>query len=222
MVMSDKHYNDNPIYDTDERLSQELGSSIGYIFEKNEGRLRKLKDVRTLLNYYKNTRECNQQVQEQGILSFIINKITEELLKHLEPYYTGTIVENIGIQTRIKGREGTVELNSKIDLKTTLNPYVEFIAEINGRNAYSIKFTFQIKTNGHLRKLTFSKNSEKGKSIHIEKVGIEIELFLVQIKFSNLLTSSSDISFDKMMKLGNKSFDIQNISLYPKDAVPNE
>ena len=62
----DKYYNDNSIYNVDENISHKLGSSIGYIFEKNEGKLRKQKDVRILEDYDKNTREYNQQVQEQG------------------------------------------------------------------------------------------------------------------------------------------------------------
>jgi hypothetical protein len=219
MSTSNIRHNSSSIYDIDDRLSGELKSSLRHIFENNEGKLRKLKDMNTMINLYKTTRDYEQQIKEEGVFSTIINKITDKLLAELKPYYIGSIVENIEIQTRVKGHEGTVELNSKIDLKATLNPYVEFIVEINGTRAYSIRFTFQIKTSGHIRKLTFSKNSEKGKSIHIEKLGIEIELFLVQITFSNLLTSGSDISFEKKMKLGSKSFDIQDVSLYPKSSV---
>jgi hypothetical protein len=54
----------------------------------------------------------------------------------------------------------------------------------------------------------------KGKSIHIEKLGIKIELSLLQVEFSDLITSSSDISFNRKIKLGIKSFEIQDLSLY--------
>jgi hypothetical protein len=211
--------NSSSIYDIDVRLKGELRSSLRYILGNNEEKLRKLKDMNTMINLCKTARDYEQQIKEDGVFSTIINKMTDELLAQLKPYYIGSIVENIEIQTRVKRHEGTVELNSKIDLKATLNPYVEFIVEINGTRTYSIRFTFQIKTSGHLRKLTLSKNSEKGKSIHIEKLGIEIELFLVQITFSNLLTLSSDISFDKRTKLGSKSFDIRDVMLYSKSSV---
>ena len=67
-----------------------------------------------------------------------------------------------------------------------------------------------------MKKLRLTSNTEKGKSTHIEKIGIKIELFLLQIEFSDLMTSRSDISFSKKMKLGGKNFEIHNTSLYTK------
>ena len=115
MAISDRHYDGNSLYNIDETLHEELKSSLSSILYKNEQKFRKLKDAKTLIDCYKKTREYNQQIEEQGILSFIVNKIIEELLKHVEPYYIGSIVKNIEIQTRIKKDEGTVEINAKID-----------------------------------------------------------------------------------------------------------
>jgi hypothetical protein len=216
VAISDRHYDGNSLYNIDETLHEELKSSLSSILYKNEEKFRKLKDAKTLIDCYKKTREYNQQIEEQGILSFIVNKIIEELLKHVEPYYIGSIVRNIEIQTRIKKDEGTVEINAKIDFDASLKPYVEFTIEINKKESYSVKFTFQIETNAHMKKLRLTSNTEKGKSTHIEKIGIKIELFLLQIEFSDLMTSRSDISFSKKMKLGSKSFEIHDLSLYTK------
>jgi hypothetical protein len=216
VAISDRHYDGNSLYNIDETLHEELKSSLSSILYKNEEKFRKLKDAKTLIDCYKKTREYNQQIEEQGILSFIVNKIIEELLKHVEPYYIGSIVRNIEIQTRIKKDEGTVEINAKIDFDASLKPYVEFTIEINKKESYSVKFTFQIETSTHMKKLRLTSNTEKGKSTHIEKIGIKIELFLLQIEFSDLMTSRSDISFSKKMKLGSKSFEIHDLSLYTK------
>jgi hypothetical protein len=188
------------------------------IFEKNEEKMRKQKDVKTLIDLYKTTREYKQQVNEQGILSLIVNKIIQELLGQIEPYYIGSIVKNIEIQTRIKKEEGTVEVNSKIDLKASLKPYVEFTIEIDGIESYRVRFTFQVETSAHVTKLKFTKNADEGKSIHIEKLGIKIELSLSQIEFSYLERSSSHISLDKKMKLSSKSFEIHDLSLYTESG----
>jgi hypothetical protein len=215
VAISDRHrHDDNSIYHMDTRLSENLRSSMSYILEKNEEKLRKLKDVKTLVDLYKTTREYKQQVKEQGILSLIINEIIEKLLEQIEPYYTTSIIENIQIQTRVKEEQGTVEVSSKIDLKASLKPYVEFTIEVNGKKSFPVRFTFQIKTSGHITKLTFTKNAEKGKSIHIEKLGILIELFLLKVEFSDLDRSSSDVSLEKSKKLGSKSFEIRDLSLY--------
>jgi hypothetical protein len=219
VAISTRHHDDNSIYHTDTQLSENLRSSMSSIFEENEGKLRKLKDVKTLMNLYKTTREYKQQVKEQGVLSLIINKITEELLEQIEPYYTSSIVKNVQIQTQFKEERGTVEVNSKIDLKASLKPYVEFTIEINGTKSFLVRFTFQIETSAHVTKLKFTKNVDEGKSIHIDKIGINIELFLLQIEFSDLDTSSSDISLEKSIKLGSKSFEIQDLSLYADASV---
>jgi hypothetical protein len=216
VAISDRHYDGNSLYNIDETLHEELKSSLSSILYKNEEKFRKLKDAKTLIDCYKKTREYNQQIEEQGILSFIVNKIIEELLKLVEPYYIGSIVRNIEIQTRIKKDEGTVEINAKIDFDASLKPYVEFTIEINKKESYSVKFTFQIETSAHMKKIRLTSNTEKGKSTHIEKIGIKIELFLLQIEFSDLMTSRSDISFSKKMKLGSKSFEIHDLSLYTK------
>lgn len=202
-----------------------MRSSLNSIFEKNEKKLRRLKDVKTLINCYKRTREYKQQIEEQGILSFAVNKIIEELLKCVQPYYIGSIVKNIEIQTRIKKEEekgGTVEVSSKIDFGASLKPYVEFTIEINKKESYLVRFTFQIDTSAHVKKLRFTSNADKGKSIHIEKIGIKIELSLLQIEFSDLITSGSQISFSKKMKLGSKTFEIHDLSLYAKSTVLNK
>ena len=223
MALSNGRDDHNSIFHTDTQLNENLRLSMMSIFEKNEGKLRKLKDVKTLINLYKTTREYKQQAKERGVLSLIINKITKELLEQIEPYYANSIVKNIQIQTRLKEEKGTVELNSKIDLKASLKPYVEFTIEINGTRSFLVRFTFQIETSAHVSKLKFTKNTDEGKSIHIEKIGVMLELFLLQIEFSELDTSSSDISLDKKMKLGSKSFEIHDISLYskPMDNLKN-
>jgi hypothetical protein len=219
---SNRHHDNNSIYDIDKRLGEELRSSLNSIFEKNEEKLRKLKDVKTLIDCYKKTREYKQQIEEQGILSLIVNKIIEELLKQVEPYYIGTIVRNIEIQTRIKKEEGTVEVNSKVDFKESLKPYVEFTIEINKKESYLVKLTFQIETSAHVKKLRFTSDADKVKSIQIEKLGIKIELSLLQIEFSDLITSSSQISLNKKIKLGSKSFEIHDLSLYSRHVVSNK
>ena len=42
-----------------------------------------------------------------------------------------------------------------------------------------MKFTFQIETSAHVKKLRFTRNDQRGKSIHIEKFGIKIELYTI-------------------------------------------
>lgn len=85
-----------------------------------------------------------------------------------------------------------------------------------------MKFTFQIDTCAHVKKLTFTNDANKVKSIHIEKIGIIIELFLSQIEFSDLISSSLQISFNKKTRLGSKSFEIHDLSLYSRHVVNNK
>jgi hypothetical protein len=215
-----RHYdnNSNSIYDIDERLGEELRSSLSSILKEKKGELRKLKDVKTLIDCYKKTNEHKQQIEEQGVLSFVVNKIIEELLKQVEPYYVSSIVRNIAIQTQFKKEKGTVEVNAKIDFDASLKPYVEFTIEINKKKSYLLKFIFQIETSAHVKKLRCTNDADKGTSIHIEKLGIRIELSLLQIEFSDLIALTSQISFNKKTKLGSKSFEIHDLSLCSRDV----
>ncbi len=71
-----------------------------------------------------------------------------------------------------------------------------------------MKFTFQIDTSAYITNLKFTKNTDKDKSIDIEKLGVKIELSLLQVATSDLVRSTSDISLNKQMKLGSKNFEI--------------
>lgn len=53
------------------------------------------------------------------------------------------------------------------------------------------------------------------------KLGIKIELSLLQIEFSDLIVLGSQISFNKKMKLGSKSFEIRDLSLYSRHVGSN-
>ena len=222
MAIPDRHHNDGSIYNIDTRLNEKLRSSLSSMFENNEERLRKLKDVKTLTDCYKKTREYKQQTEEHGILSVIVNKTIEELLKQVEPYYVGSIVKSIGIQTEFKKEEGTVEVNSNINFEALLKPYVEFTIEINKKESYLVRFTFQLDTSAHITKLRFSRNADKGKTANIEKLGIKIELSLLRIEFSDLINSNSHISLKKKVKLGTKKFEIQDLSLYAESHEDNK
>ncbi len=80
---------DGYILNIDSKLNEKLRWSLRSALEENSEKLRKLEGVKTLIGYYKNTTKDEQQAYEHGILSIIINKILEELLKQVEPYYIG-------------------------------------------------------------------------------------------------------------------------------------
>lgn len=157
----------------------------------------------------------------------MILKIQEGLLRYLIPRHLPLLLVNyslnIEIQTQIKKEEqegsSTAEVNSKVDFNASLKPYVEFTVEINKKEAFLVRFTFQIETSAHVKKLRFTSNTDKGKSVHIETIGIKIDLSFLQVEFSDLITSSSDISVNRKMKLGSKSFEIHDLSLYARHVV---
>jgi hypothetical protein len=202
------HYDDLNI---DSKLNEKLRLFLSSALEKNKEKLEKLKDVKTLVDLYKKTREYEQE--ERGISSIIANKMIEELLNQVEPFYIGYIVKRIDAETQFK-KEGVVEVNSNISFGPPIKPYVKFTVEINGKESYSVKFMFQIDTSAHITKLRLISNADKGRSIDIENLGIKIEFSLLQIEFSDLTKSRLDISFNKQIKLGSKKFEIHNLSFY--------
>jgi hypothetical protein len=216
-ISSFKHQDDITVHNNiDSKLDEMLGWFLSSTFKENGEELRKLKDVKTLVGCYKKTREYKQQADEHGTLTAIVNKLIEELLKQVEPFYASSIVNSIGIETLFKkeGKSRTVEINTNIGFGVPLKPYVEFIVEINKKETYSVKFTFQLETSANITKLTLSGSAEKGKSVNIEKLGMKIELSLLEVEFSDLISTRSQISLNKKMLLGSKSFEIHDIFLY--------
>jgi hypothetical protein len=216
MAVSYKHNDNRTLHNIDSKLNEALGWFLSSELKENGEELRKLKDVKTLVGCYKKTREYKQQSDEHGILTVIMNKIMEELLKQVKPYYVGSIVNNIGIETRFKREKEVreVEINSNISFGAPLKPYVEFVVEVNKKETYSVKFTFQLETSANITKLRVTSNAEKGRSVNVEKLGMKIELSLLQIEFSDLILANSQISLNKKIKLGSKSLELHDLSVY--------
>ena len=223
MAVSNKHDDNRTLHNIDSKLNEALEWFLSSAFKENGEELRKLKDIKTLVGCYKKTREYKEQADEHGILSVIVNKIIEEILKQVEPYYASSIVNSIGVGIQFKKEEEkgyAIEVNSNISFGAPIKPYVEFIVEINKKESYSVKFTFQIESSATITKLRLSSDAEKRKSANIEKLGIKIELSLLEITFSDLISSSSQISLKKKIKLGSKDLEIHDISLYGPSAAP--
>lgn len=221
MAISGRHYNDNndSTYEIDVKLSENLSSFLASSFEEKSESLRKLKDVKTLGDFYQKTREYGQQ-DRYGILSIIVNKIIQKLLKQVEPYFIGPIVKNVDIETRFK-KEGVVEVNSNINFGPPLNPFVEFTIEIDGKESYSVKFTFQLETSANMTNLRIIRSTDGIKSIDIETLDVTLKLHLIQIEFTDKISHWSDFSLNKQMPLGSKSFKINNLSLYARSNDNN-
>ena len=105
------------------------------------------------------------------------------MLEKAEPYYEGTIIKHIGIKTQFK--DGTVETDFNIGF-IPIEPYVEFDKIVYGKKMYSI--------------------NEGKESIEIEKMGINLELFLQRVE-------GNGFSFDMSLKLADKEAYVSDISL---------
>jgi hypothetical protein len=82
-----------------------------------------------------------------------------------------------------------------------------------------VKFTFQIETSANITKLRLSNSLEKGRMVSIEKLGMKIDLSLLLIEFSDLISSGSQISLNKKIKLGSKGLEVHDISLQGEGAA---
>jgi hypothetical protein len=74
-----------------------------------------------------------------------------------------------------------------------------------------------------MSKLTFTKkNADRGKSIRINKLGIKIEVCLVQKNSLIWLDKKANISLDKEIRLGSKSFELEDLLLYTESGKDNK
>jgi hypothetical protein len=186
-----------------DELSTKFESVVLSALEDNK-RFVKLKEFKKVVDSYKEA-EKNPDL----IYTNIANKMSKELLSHIEPYYKDSIVKDIGIKTQFK--EGAALLNCDAEF-TPIPAYVEVVKKMHGDDIYSIKFNFEIRTKTCMNNVQISSN-KNGRFIEIGDMGIDIEIILLQIIIHYFRTSESNVSFKGPLTLINKSFKIQNLSL---------
>ena len=160
--------------------------------------------VKTVISWYKERSQYNGEKSDDNhfLVSTLVNKTIEKLLEKAEPYYEGTIIKQMGIKTQFKN--GTVETDFNIGF-IPIEPYVVFDKIVDGKKMYSIKFQFRLNTNTYIEKFRIE-NHDGRKSIKIEKMGINLELFLQSVQYNGF-------SIDTSLKLKGKEADITDISL---------
>lgn len=170
--------------------------------------------LNTIVDWYKEAKEAKDEEgawNKHVILSTVANKTTEELLSHIEPFYKDTIIDNVGIKTQFK--DGATETSFNIEF-ISIKPFVKFVKQVDGREAYSVKLLFQLNTSIYLDKLRIQNNSE-AKLIRIEKIGIKLELLLLQVSISSTL-GIPVITLVQPIKLGNTEFEINDLVLFSR------
>lgn len=201
----------------DDRLRQGLLQFVNSSFDEGK-KIKDLQGVKFIADWYKEAKEAKKEEGEYNkrvILSTVVNKTTEELVKHLEPFYRDTIIKHVGIRTQFK--EGVTESSFKTEF-ISIKPFVKFVKRVGStrRELASVKFVFQLDTMLYLHKLQIRVNSEV-KSIKIDKLGIEAKLMLLQITME-AISGVPVISLTNPVKLASKKLEIKNIVLFSRQS----
>ena len=190
----------------EDRLHQELSSLFSGGIQANSEKLNQIDGIKTAMNWYKEQERIKEENQYESsysrnfILTILANKAAETLVEHAQPFYVKSIIQKIGIKTQFK--EGAVEINLRIGF-LPLKPYVEFVKEVNHHEEPgSVKPGFQLDTNTHIEKLKIRSTRKGEKSIDIEKIGIGLELYLLEVRIMSLPVAS----FKGKSKVGRKKF----------------
>lgn len=199
--------------DIDGKLQEKLRWALSFAFHGNKA-FEQCKEVKNVSNWYKEVKEYKAERQEDGdnkhaVISLISNKTINELIKHVEPYYKDSIFQSIGINAHF--REGGAKMNCSVKF-ASIKPFVKFVKQVNGQETISVTFRFQLDSNVYINKLQIHTNSATlaGKSIDIDKLGVELELTLLHVTMSSIQTPVTSV--DKHIKLVSKKFEIKNIS----------
>ena len=123
----------------------------------------------------------------------------KELLKHVYPHYTNTIIEKTDMN--IKLAEGGMRCDFDIGI-VTMKPYVEFIQIVDGEPTPPAKFTFQLDIKTYIS--IFKAANKANEYLELKKLGIELKILLLHMPYFYL---------SEPIKLTTKTFEIQNIRL---------
>jgi hypothetical protein len=208
---------------SDRKLEEKLRWSFGFAFDKNK-EFEQLEGVKTIADWYKEGKEYKEERQKDGdnkhtILSLIANRIIDQLVKHVEPYYKDSIINSIGVNTHFKKDDTKMNFNVGF---ISLKPFVKFVKQVNEQDVTSATFRFQLDTSIDINKLEIHASSAPAtigdKSIDIEKLGIEMKLSLLQLNISSMRMPVPVITLNQPIKLLNIKFEIDNLSFSIKHS----
>jgi hypothetical protein len=200
--------------DSDGKIQEKLRWAFGLAFDKN-GEFERSQGVKTIAEWYKEDKEYKDERQEDGnnkhtILSLITNRITDELIKYVEPSYKDSIIKTVGMNTHFK--PGATQMNCNVEF-ISLKPFVKFVKQINRQEVASTKLSFELDTSMNIKKLQVRAGSTSGgKSIDIETLAIELKLSLLQARISSMRMPVPVITLNEPIKLISKRFEVNNVS----------
>lgn len=191
MAVSQKY----PCSDNNE-LYEKLKWSFSCAIDKSDF-LKQSKDFKTIEGWYRRAKKTSDNISNPSSVSV---EMIKELLHHVYPHYSNIIIEKSDMN--IKSIDSGLQSDFDTEI-VTMKPYVEFVKIINGKTMSTSKFKFQlnIRTNVSLFK---DINNPESECIEIKKLGIELEVLLLQMPYHYL---------SEPIKLTTKTFQIQNIKL---------
>jgi hypothetical protein len=201
--------------DIDNKFYEKMNWFFNYALKEKE-KLQKLEEIKIVTNWYKEKKEHKEE-NKRIVTSIVVNKIIEELLKYAQPYYVNSIIKKINVATHLK--EGADESDFDIGF-IPIKIYVEFDKLLNQTKHSSAKFTFQLDTSTYITKLKI-RSSHNDKSIDIQKIGIKLELSLLQIEISYSPMQMPVIAINTPINLASKEFEINDLSFHIKESPAN-
>jgi hypothetical protein len=181
--------------------------------DQHKNKFFNLREVKTVVGWYQQANEFKDKIENEMLSSdpvlMVANNIIERQLEKMEPYYQQCLIEKIESKTQF--RDGKVENNFKVGL-IPIKSHVDFTKEVNSKDICTIRFRFNLNTKTYISRLRI-RRSEGKMLCDIEKVGMELELSLIEITVIYVGTEQTNVSFKKTIKLAHKKFEIQNLVL---------
>jgi hypothetical protein len=198
-------------HSSNKKINDAFRDIIQNTLENNDKFLR-LREVKTVAVWYKQTKEFKQTLEaskdKNPLLSMVANKTIEKLLDKAEPYYEQFLLKKVEIKTQFK--DGAIESDFKVGL-LPITAHVDFIKVINRNEVCKLTFKFQLNTDTYVRNLRISYDQARKKECHIERLGIEFKLALVQVSILYIRTSELVFPMNKEIKLAHKKFELRDV-----------
>jgi hypothetical protein len=189
-------------YYSDNELQEKFKWSFSCAIDKSDF-LRQSKDFRTIEGWYNQAKKASDSIASS---SMAVNEMINELLKHVYPRYTHSVIDQIGINTHFIGGVRGVDFDIGI---ISMKPYVEFVKIVDGKPMPPVRFTFQLDIDTHVS-IIKTPNTPISNYIEIKKLGIELKIWLLHMPY---------IYLNHPIRLTTTTFDNhkQNIltSIYP-------
>jgi hypothetical protein len=192
MIPSSKIFYDN----AQSIVAEQFKQVLNIVLNRNEQAIKELEAVQKASEWYRNARK-DPIHEPPKIFRKIVDECIATLLKEVSPALSDHI--------KIKTAENSIEI------KFSLNPYIEYIKKVNGTEQMKAKIAFNLEISGKINGIRYHSNREQ-RQVEVDSLTCSLTLSIIKAEVS-LMHVSGSLLIEPIVLCTAQPFKMENLLL---------